>query len=111
MAKKERIELLRGTLDLLVLQVLRENALHGYAVAQRIQELTDEVLRVEEGSLYPALHRIESRGWIKASWRKTETNRRARVYELTDVGKTQLERERERWSRFTEAVGKVVQPA
>ncbi|MGD8327879.1 MAG: PadR family transcriptional regulator [Acidobacteriota bacterium] len=111
MARKERLELLRGTLDLLVLQTLAGGAMHGYAIAAAIQRDTDELLRVEEGSLYPALHRMERRGWIAAAWGKTETNRRARFYELTDDGAEQLSAEVDRWRQFSGAVDKLIQPA
>lgn len=107
----ERLELLRGTLDLLILRTLLDAPLHGYAIARSIQDSTDEVLNVEEGSLYPALHRLERRGWIEAEWGRTETNRRARFYELTGAGRRQLEAELDRWRQFSDAVEKVIQPA
>lgn len=111
MAKSERLELLRGTLDLLILQTLVDGPLHGYSVAGRIQESSEEALKVEEGSLYPALHRMERKGWIEAEWGKTDTNRRARFYTLTDEGREQLEAELQRWRDFSDAVDKVIQPA
>lgn len=106
-----RLELLRGTLDLLILQTLAGGALHGYAIAAAIQRDTDAVLQVEEGSLYPALHRMERRGWIAATWGTSDTNRRARFYELTGGGAEQLEAERNRWRQFSRAVEKVIEPA
>jgi len=108
---RRRLELLRGTLDLLVLQTLASGSRHGYAIAAAIQRDTDEVLQVEEGSLYPALHRMERRGWIAATWGKTDTNRRARFYELTDEGSAQLAAELQRWRQFSGAVEKVIETA
>jgi transcriptional regulator len=105
------MELLRGTLDLLILQTLAAGTRHGYAIAAAIQRDTDEVLQVEEGSLYPALHRMERRGWIEAHWGKTDTNRRARFYELTGEGREQLEAELQRWRTFSGAVDKLIEPA
>lgn len=106
-----RLELLRGTLDLLILQTLAASAQHGYAIAAAIQRETDAVLRVEEGSLYPALHRMERRDWIEARWGKTDTNRRARFYDLTDAGRKQLSAELLRWRQFSGAVDKVIEAA
>lgn len=106
----KRIDLFRGTLDMLVLQTLLENPLHGYAIAKAIQRVTDEVLTVEEGSLYPALYRMEKRGWIKAGWGVTDTGRRAKIYELTRVGRDELEAEVSNWGEFASAVGKVLEP-
>lgn len=108
---RRRLELLRGTLDLLILQTLAAGSQHGYAIAAAIQRGTDAVLRVEEGSLYPALHRMERRGWIDARWGKTDTNRRARFYELTDAGREQLGAELQRWRQFSGAVEKIIEPA
>jgi transcriptional regulator len=108
---KKRLELLRGTLDLLVLQTLQQGPMHGYAVAARIQEGTDDVLKIEEGSLYPALHRMERRGWIEAEWGHTDARRRARFYRLSAAGRRQLEDELQRWRRFSAAVEKVIEPA
>ena len=104
-----RPDTLQGTLALLVLKTLAVSGpLHGYAITQRIQTVSNELLRVEEGSLYPALHRMEQEGWLKASWGTTETNRRARFYALTAAGRKQLGEERERWVRLTEGVGLVL---
>jgi transcriptional regulator len=99
---------LQGALDLLILKTLARGALHGYAIAQRIQQVSDEVLRVEEGSLYPALHRMEQADWIAAEWRVTNTGRRAKYYKLTAAGRQQLAHEEESWSRVAEGVAKVL---
>ena len=103
---------LQGSLDLLVLKILsRRRALHGYAIMAAIREISDEVLRVEEGSLYPALHRMEEAGWIRAEWVTKDTGRRARVYELTAAGKKQLAAEESRWQTVTSAVNRVLRMA
>src|ERR1041384_4479726 len=102
MAKADKLQ---GSLDLLVLKILSRRApLHGYAIMTAVEEIAGEVLRVEEGSLYPALHRMEEEGWIKASWVVKENGRRSRVYELTSRGKTQLANEEARWTAVTGAV-------
>lgn len=100
--------MLKGTLDMLVLQVLVAGPLHGYAITRRIQDLTDEVLRIEEGSMYPALYRMERRGWIESEWTTSDKNRRARVYTLTAAGRKQLTAQAAEWTRFSRAVGKVM---
>ena len=103
---------LQGSLDLLVLKILsRRPRLHGYAIMSAIQQISGEVLRVEEGSLYPALHRIEEAGWIRAEWITKETGRRARVYELTTQGKKQLGVEESRWQAVSVAVNRVLREA
>jgi transcriptional regulator len=100
---------LQGTMDLLVLKILsRRPRLHGYAVMTAIGEISDDVLRAEEGSLYPALHRMEEAGWIRAEWVKKESGRRARVYQLTAEGKKQLSAEEERWEKVTSAVNRIL---
>jgi transcriptional regulator len=99
---------LQGALDLLILRTLACNAMHGYAIAQRIQQISDDVLRVEEGSLYPALHRMEQADWISAEWRVTSTGRRAKYYKLTAAGRRQLTHEEEAWGRVAGAVAKVL---
>lgn len=100
---------LQGALDLLVLKTLAARApLHGYAIATHIQQVSDEILRVEEGSLYPALHRLEGLDWIASEWSVSATNRRVKVYRLTDTGRTQLDAEEQRWTELTRAVGKVL---
>ena len=103
------LDLLQGTLDLLILKTLTWGPAHGYTVARWIQQLTGDVLRVGEGSLYPALHRLEERGWIASDWRRSENNRRARFYQLTPAGRRQLTAEARTWARFVDAVGKVLQ--
>ena len=107
-----RNDVLQGTLALLVLKSLSQRGkLHGYAITAYIQLASAELLRVEEGSLYPALHRLEETGWIKARWSTTETGRRARVYEITATGRRQLESEEQRWKAITAAVGKILKHA
>jgi PadR family transcriptional regulator PadR len=103
---------LQGSLDLLVLKILlRRPRLHGYAIMSAIQDMSVEVLRVEEGSLYPALHRMEEAGWIRAKWITKDTGRRARIYELTALGKKQLAAEESRWQTVTAAVNRVLRMA
>lgn len=102
------IELPQGTLDLLILRTLALEPLHGWAVSERIQQISSDVLRVQQGSLYPALHRLERRGWIKAKWGTSENNRRAKFYELTRAGRQQLETQRETWEKLTAAVARVL---
>lgn len=104
-------ELLPGTLDLLILNRLRRAPLHGYGIAQAIKRLSDEVLTVEEGSLYPALQRLLVQGWVKAEWRMTETNRRARYYTLTAAGRKQLGVERSQFEQMITAISRVLQNA
>ena len=102
------IDLLQGTLDLLILKTLSWGPAHGYAVARWIEQLTGEVLSIGEGSLYPALHRLEERGWVKAEWQLSATKRRTRVYRLTPDGRAQLRNETSSWTEFVAAVGKVL---
>ena len=102
---RNRIELLQGTLDMLILQTLRWGPRHGYGIAQAIRSGTEDVLQVETGSLYPALHRLASQGWVKAEWRQTENNQRAKFYSLTATGKKQLAEEQGRWARMSAAIG------
>ena len=100
---------LQGTLDLLLLKVIdRAGPLHGYSIAQRIQQATGDYLRIEEGSLYPALHRMTHYKWLKAEWGTTETNRKARFYRITAAGRQQLQEEESRWTQFTSAVSKAL---
>jgi transcriptional regulator len=101
-------DVLQGTLDLLILRTLVRGPQHGYGIAVHIQQVSDEVLRVEEGSLYPALHRIEQAGWISSEWGRSENNHRAKYYRLTAVGRKQLAKEEENWERLTRAVAKVL---
>lgn len=103
-------EMLHGTLDLLVLRILSDGPLHGYAIAKRLKALSDEVVKVEQGSLYPALYRMQRRGWLRSSWGRTEQNRRAKKYRLTRAGKQQLAAETERWDEFAAAVANVLRP-
>jgi transcriptional regulator len=106
---KHQNDRLQGTLDLLILKALaRAGPSHGYAIAQRIQEATDQYLRIEEGSLYPALHRMAADKWLRAEWGITETNRKARFYTITAAGKQQLAEEEQRWNQLTAAVGKAL---
>src|SRR6476660_3682055 len=104
-----RIDLLQGTLDLLILRTLLAGPLHGWAISERIQQVSQDVLRVNQGSLYPALHRLEEEGWIAAEWGASENNRKAKFYRLTRAGQRQLETETENWKRLAEAVGRVLQ--
>jgi PadR family transcriptional regulator, regulatory protein PadR len=104
-------DLLQGTLDLLILKTLTRSPLHGWAISKRIQLLSDEVLSVQQGSLYPALHRLENQGWIAAEWRDTELGRSAKFYVLTREGKRQLDRELETWKRLSSAVGLLLERA
>src|SRR5256885_14201142 len=107
MAMKE-IDLLQGTLDLLILKTLSSEPMHGYRIGARIQELSDEVLRIEEGSLYPALYRLEQKGFIQSEWGMTDNNRRARFYKLTRKGRAEMEAENESWQRLSRAVARVL---
>jgi PadR family transcriptional regulator, regulatory protein PadR len=106
--KRKKPDALQGTLDLLVLKTLSSGAQHGYGIAAHIEAVSDDVLRVEEGSLYPALHRMEHAGWIKADWSVTENQRRARVYRLTRAGQQRLDHDAAKWDQLTKAVGKVL---
>ena len=102
------IDLLQGTLDLIVLRTLSWGPMHGFGIARWIQQTTEAVLQVEEGSLYPALYRMENRGWIKAQWALTENGRRAKYYKLTAVGRRQLSAEAKHWDELTGAIGKIM---
>jgi PadR family transcriptional regulator PadR len=104
-----RLELLQGTLDLLILKTLNLQPMHGWAIAQRVEQLSTGVLQVQQGSLYPALHRLEERGWIKARWGASENNRRARYYELTAAGRKQLGVEASNWETLVSAVRQVLE--
>ncbi|HEY0781630.1 MAG TPA: PadR family transcriptional regulator [Thermoanaerobaculia bacterium] len=104
-------DLVQGTLDLLILKTISLTPMHGWAIAKRIQEISDDVLRVQQGSLYPALHRLEQQAWIEASWEETETGRQAKVYSLTRAGREQLERELSNWHRLSHAVNLVARMA
>src|SRR6195256_4602160 len=105
---KEKTDLVYGTLDMLILKSLQYGARHGLGIADRIQQMSQEILRVEQGSLYPALYRLEAQGWIKAQWGVSDNNRKARYYELTAAGRKQLSAEREHWSRITRGINLVL---
>ena len=109
MTPTTKAELLQGTLDLLILKTLTAGPMHGYSIAQRIQQRSEEVLVVEEGSLYPCLYRMEEKGWITAEWGKSENNRRAKFYSLTRAGRRQLEAETALWERIHRAISLVLQ--
>jgi len=104
----ERLDLPQGTLDLLILKTLAVEAMHGWAISERIQQISREALQVQQGSLYPALHRLERRGWIKAHWGVSENNRKAKFYELTRGGRKQLESDTEAWRKLSAAIGQVL---
>ena len=106
-----RVELLRGTLDLLILRTLLPGPRHGHAIAKHIQRTSEDLLQIETGSLYPALHRLVKRGWLTAEWGISEAHQRARYYRLTAAGKAQLARERDRWSQIVDAIGRIMNPA
>lgn len=108
MPDPQRIELPQGTLDLLILQILVPEPRHGWAISERVQQISSDVLRIQQGSLYPALHRRERRGWIKARWGASENNRRAKYYELTAAGRRELETERNAWIKLTAAMAQVL---
>ena len=104
-------DVLKGTLDLMILNALRQEPQHGYGVVQWIRRTSEDALQIEDGALYPALHRLERRKWIRSEWGVSENNRRAKYYELTAAGRRQLEREVGEWSRFSEALWKIVRAA
>ena len=105
-----RLELLQGTLDMLILRTLLWGPRHGHGIGQTIRTQSDDLLRVETGSLYPALHRLEKRGWLEAEWGVSEANQKAKYYRLTAAGKAQLTREKDRWSQLVSAIGRVMDP-
>jgi len=105
-----RLELLQGTLDLLILRTLRAGPTHGHAIAKHIQRTSEDLLQVETGSLYPALHRLEAKGWIAAAWELSAKGKRARVYRLTPLGRKQLAAERSKWDAFSRAMGLILNP-
>ena len=107
----ESIDLPQGTLDLLILRTLSLEPQHGWAISERIQQISSDVLRVQQGSLYPALHRLERRGLIKARWGTSENNRKAKFYELTKAGRRKLEIERDAWEKLAAAVGRILETA
>ena len=105
---KTKGDVLQGTLDLLILKTLVAGPMHGYGIASRIEQISEELLRVEEGSLYPALHRIQQTGWIRASWKRSENGRPAKFYRLTAAGQKQLTSEEQRWRKLTRGVSKIL---
>ena len=107
---RPRLEILQGTLDMLILQTLQWGPQHGYAIGQTIRAQSAESLKIETGSLYPALHRLEKQCWVKADWKQTEANQRAKFYRLTPTGKKQLLQERDRWSQLVSAIGTILNP-
>lgn len=104
-------DLVQGTLDLLILRTIAIDPLHGWAIAKRIQQVSGEVLLVQQGSLYPALHRLEQQGWVRARWDESDTGRQVKFYSLTSAGRGQLEKEKENWSRLSTAINLVVENA
>ena len=108
---KVRTDLMQGTLELLILKTLSRDQMHGYGIAQRIHEAVDDLLKVEDGSLYPALYRMEERGWIASEWGVSDNNRRAKFYRLTKAGRKRLEGERANWERVSQAIGRILETA
>ena len=106
-----RTDLMQGTLELLILKTLSRDTMHGYGIAQKIHETVDDLLKIEDGSLYPALYRMEERGWITSEWGVSENNRRAKFYKLTRAGRKHLDAERANWDRISRAVTKILQTA
>lgn len=109
--QSQHIDLPQGTLDLLILRTLALGPQHGWAISERVQQISSDVLKIQQGSLYPALHRLERKGWIKAKWGTSENNRRAKYYELTQSGQKQLESETDSWRRLTAAVAQILESA
>ena len=110
-SNEQKAEVLKGTLDMLILKVVALGAIHGYAISQRIQQISRDFFQVHQGSLYPALHRLEDRGWVQAEWRQTETGREAKFYSLTRKGRKQLEAEVRNWQSISDAVGLILRTA
>ena len=108
---EDRAEFLKGTLDMLILKVVALGPIHGYAISQRIRQISKEFFQVQQGSLYPALHRLEDRGWLKADWKDTETGREAKFYSLTAKGRKQLESEMRTWEKLADAVALILRTA
>jgi len=109
--ESQKSDLLQGTLDVLILKIVALEPIHGYGIAQRIRQISKDVLQVQQGSLYPALHRLEKRGWLRAHWGEAETGREAKFYALTAVGRKQLEAETANWDRLSEAVSLILRTA
>jgi PadR family transcriptional regulator PadR len=107
----DRLDLPQGTLDLLILKAVAQQPLHGWAISERLHQISSEALLVKQGSLYPALHRLERRGWVKARWGTSDNNRRAKYYDLTRRGRTQLDKETVAWQRLTNAVAQILESA
>jgi PadR family transcriptional regulator PadR len=107
----EKTDLLQGTLDMLILKIAARGPIHGYAISQRMQQISRDVLQVQQGSLYPALHRLEKRGWLRAEWRASESGRDAKFYSLTKAGRKQLDTETAQWERPAEAIGLILRTA
>ena len=107
----ERLEILQGTLDMLILRTLQWGPRHGHGIGQAISQQSDDLLKIETGSLYPALHRLEKRGWLQSKWGISEANHKAKYYELTSTGKEQLARERDRWSQMVDVMSRIMNPA
>ena len=107
----QRLELLQGTLDMLILRTLQWGAQHGHGIGQAIRAQSDDLLKVETGSLYPALHRLVKRGWLKAEWGVSDAHQRAKFYRLTPAGKAQLVREQDRWAQLVHAIGRIMNPS
>jgi PadR family transcriptional regulator, regulatory protein PadR len=107
--KSEKSDLLQGTLDMLILKIVALGPIHGYGISQRIQQISKEVLQIQQGSLYPALHRLENRGWLQAEWGDSETGREAKFYTLTKTGRRQLEIETSKWERLSDAIALILQ--
>lgn len=105
----DRGDLLRGTLEMLILRTLEGGPMHGYGITERLQRVSDDVLAVDEGSLYPALYRMQKRGWLKSEWGRSENNRKARYYSITAAGRRQLATATENWTRFSEAVARAME--
>ena len=110
-AEKERLELLQGTLDMLILRTLQWGSQHVHGIGLAIRTQSDDLLKIETGSLYPALHRLVKRGWLKAEWGVSEANQKAKYYQLTAAGKAQLAREQNRWAQMVHAIGRIMNPA
>lgn len=110
-AEKARLDLLQGTLDMLILRTLQWGPQHGHGIGQAIRTQSDDLLKIETGSLYPALHRLVKRGWLKAEWGVSEANQKAKYYQLTAAGKAQLVREQNRWAQMVHAIGRIMSPA
>ncbi len=107
--RSEKSDLLQGTLDMLILKIVALGPIHGYGISQRIQQISKEVLQIQQGSLYPALHRLENRGWLKAEWGDSETGHEAKFYSLTKVGQRQLQLETLKWARLSGAIALILQ--